>query len=85
MKKSVKFKVALLIQVLITVFYKLIALKGSTLHDILFWAVMGLGIYIFYMVFGYFCHSCKKNQIMKGFFSYRLPSDTCWHCGEKID
>lgn len=33
----------------------------------------------------YFCPSCKKNQVIRSFLSYRLPKAECYSCRCKLD
>lgn len=85
LKRYQKFNLALIIQVVLTALFKLLPVKPEIL-DALLWAVgFGNGVYIFIMIFNYFCPHCRKNQVMKGFLSYSLPSERCWNCNEKIN
>ncbi len=85
MRRYQKFRFALIFQVALTVLFNIAPHLLESLNTLLWIVGFCNGIYIFIMIFNYFCPRCKKNQVMKGLYSYSLPSERCWNCKEKID
>ena len=84
MLRNEKFKLTLFIEIICILMYRFIDLNLDSMSNPFFWGAIVFGVYTYYLIMGYFCRSCNKNQIMKGFFSYRLPTKTCWNCNEKV-
>ena len=85
MKKAKIFKRNLIIEILLILAYKLIEIEGAPFINPLYLLSMFFGIYIMGSIFGYSCSKCSKNQILRGFYSYKLPKDKCWNCHHEID
>ena len=85
MKKAAKFKRNLIIEIAFILAYRFIDIEGVPLINPFYLLSMIFGIYIVGNIFGYSCPKCSKNQIFRGFYSYRLPTDQCWNCNEEID
>jgi len=85
MKKSAAFKRNLVIEICFILAYRFIDMGGTPFTNPFYLLSMIFGIYIIGSVFGYTCTKCSKNQIFKGFYSYRLPTDHCWNCRHELD
>ncbi|PKG56205.1 hypothetical protein CXF83_06665 [Shewanella sp. Choline-02u-19] len=85
MTRAKKFKLLMIVQLIVTVMYKTIPIELTYYMNSFFIVGMALGAYLILKAIVYACPNCGKHQIMLGFFKYRLPTDNCYVCCEKID
>ncbi|GAA5186122.1 hypothetical protein GCM10025772_01000 [Ferrimonas gelatinilytica] len=86
MKRSVQFKIYLGLLILCIIGYQF---QRTTVDDFFvnpfYIGSMVLGILLVIKALGYTCQKCHRNQVMQGFYKYRLPSSNCYNCGHDID
>ncbi|TGV20398.1 hypothetical protein E5N72_10110 [Pseudoalteromonas sp. MEBiC 03607] len=46
---------------------------------------MVLAIILVVRALRYTCQKCSRNQIVQGFYKYRLPTSKCYNCDYDID
>lgn len=85
MTRAKKFKLLMIVQLIVTVMFKAIPV-GSVFYMNPFYIIgMTLGAFLILKAIVYACPNCGKHQIMLGFLKYRLPTDYCYTCSEKLD
>ncbi|WP_166340223.1 hypothetical protein [Pseudoalteromonas sp. MB47] len=86
MKRSVQFKIYLGLLLLCIIGFQF---QVTTVDDFFVNPVyiggMVLAILLVIKALGYTCQKCSRNQIVQGFFKYRLPTSKCYNCGHDID
>ena len=85
MLKHQKFKMFLVIEVVLIILFRTQTI-GLDFYTNIFWASgMVLGIYLAVFILNYRCGKCHKNQVAKSSLSYRLPTSHCWYCHVNLD
>lgn len=86
MKRSVQFKIYLVLLILCIIGYQFQHTKVDDFFVNPFYiGSVVLGILSVVKTLGYTCQKCHRNQVMQAFYKYRLPSSNCYNCGHDID
>ena len=86
LKRSVLFKIYLALFVVCIIGYQLqVTTIDNFFTNPFYIGSLLLGILLVLKALGYSCQKCLKNQIMLGFYKYRLPTAKCYNCGHDID
>jgi undecaprenyl pyrophosphate phosphatase UppP len=46
---------------------------------------MLVGVLLVLKAIFYSCQKCRRNQVILGWYRYRLPKERCYNCGHNID
>ncbi|RJF36667.1 hypothetical protein D4741_00905 [Pseudoalteromonas gelatinilytica] len=86
MKRSVHFKVnlGLLVLCIIGFQFQSITVDGFFVNPF-YIGSMVFGFLLVVRALRYTCQKCLRNQIMLGFYKYRLPTSKCYNCDYEID
>ncbi|WP_234004732.1 hypothetical protein, partial [Pseudoalteromonas sp. T1lg24] len=86
LKPSVQFKIHLGLLILCIIGYQF---QHTSIDDFFvnpfYIGSMMLGILLVIKTLRYTCQKCCRNQVIQGFYKYRLPSSNCYNCGHDID
>lgn len=85
MTRARKFKLLMIIYVIVTLMFQVIPVELTFYMNPFYIIGMTLGAFLILKAIVYACPNCGKHQIMLGFFKYRLPTDYCYTCSEKLD
>ena len=86
MKRSVQFKMYLILLFLCVIGYQFqyTSVDNFFVNPLYIGSIV-LGILLVIKALGYTCQRCFRNQVVQGFYKYRLPSSNCYNCGHNID
>lgn len=86
LKRSVQFKICLglLLLCIIGFQFQVTTVDDFFVNPVYICSIV-LAILLVIKALGYTCQKCSRNQIVQGFFKYRLPTSKCYNCGHDID
>ncbi|AXV66907.1 hypothetical protein D0907_16385 (plasmid) [Pseudoalteromonas lipolytica] len=85
MARHVKFRAILLALVVCIIGFNFILIGGLFYQNLFYSMSFLFALLLIVRTFNYVCPNCKRSQVMRSFFSYRLPSKNCYSCGHDLE
>lgn len=85
MKRHSQFKSLLIALLFCIVGFNFINFHGEFYLNPFYSLSFLVAIILIVKSINYVCPVCKKNQVIRGFLTYKLPNEECYSCGCKLD